>query len=63
MTDTKLETNVMEVDELRELKLMDSIIELDTKSFAETIKSSEKLVVVEFYSNTCPQCAAIAPVS
>lgn len=38
-----------------------SIRELNTVEFADVIKESEKLVIVEFYSDTCASCKAIAP--
>ncbi len=38
------------------------IKELDTKSFDEILKDSDKLIIVEFYTTTCPNCRAIAPV-
>lgn len=37
------------------------IKELNSKDFAEVIKESKKLVIVEFYSKSCGQCQAIAP--
>lgn len=40
----------------------DRIRELDHNSFDKTLKGTDKLVIVEFYNNTCPNCAAIAPV-
>lgn len=40
----------------------DNIKELDDKSFDETLKNTDKLVIVEFYNTTCPNCQAIAPV-
>jgi thiol-disulfide isomerase/thioredoxin len=42
---------------------MEKIIkDMDDKIFDETLKSTDKLVIVEFYTNTCPNCLAIAPV-
>ena len=38
----------------------DNIKELNDKSFDETLKGSDKLVIVEVYNNTCPNCRAIA---
>ena len=38
------------------------IIELNKGSFDEVLEGTEKLVIVEFYTSTCPNCAAIAPV-
>lgn len=40
----------------------DNIEELDDKSFDELLSGSDKLVIVEFYNTTCPNCRAIAPV-
>jgi thioredoxin 1 len=40
----------------------DNIKELDDKSFDELLSESDKLVIVEFYNTTCPNCRAIAPV-
>jgi len=37
------------------------IKELNRKEFTEVIKESEKLVIVEFYSDNCSACKAIAP--
>lgn len=38
-----------------------NIKELNSAEFADVIKESEKLVIVEFYSNGCSACKAIAP--
>ncbi len=38
------------------------IKELDMSSLDKVLKSTEKLIIVEFYTNTCPNCRAIAPV-
>lgn len=35
--------------------------DLNEKLFNETLNSTEKLVIVEFYTSTCPNCQAIAP--
>ena len=40
----------------------DAIIELTSSSFHSIVQAHEKLVVVEFYTTTCPNCAAIEPV-
>ncbi|UCG69959.1 MAG: thioredoxin [Thermoplasmata archaeon] len=40
----------------------DNIKELDDKTFDELLSDSDKLVIVEFYNTTCPNCRAIAPV-
>ena len=37
------------------------IKKIDSKNFADIIKESEKLVIVQFYSDSCAQCKAIAP--
>jgi thioredoxin-like negative regulator of GroEL len=37
------------------------IIELDGSGFKEALKKSKKLVIVEFYSDSCSACRAIAP--
>jgi len=42
--------------------LEDKIRELDDISFDETLKNPDKLIIVEFYNTTCPNCAAIAPI-
>lgn len=36
--------------------------ELDDGNFDEVVGGSDKLVIVEFYTNSCPNCVAIAPV-
>ncbi|UCE36977.1 MAG: thioredoxin [Thermoplasmata archaeon] len=36
--------------------------ELDDASFDETLKTTDKLIIVEFYTTTCPNCRAIAPI-
>ncbi len=38
------------------------IKELDESKFDDILKNSDKLVIVEFYNTTCPNCQAIAPV-
>ncbi len=40
----------------------EEVKELDTSSFDDTLNSTEKLIIVEFYTTTCPNCQAIAPV-
>ena len=40
----------------------DNIKELDDKSFDELLSDTDKLIIVEFYNTTCPNCRAIAPV-
>lgn len=39
----------------------DKVKELDRVNFDKTISESDKLVIVEFYNTTCPNCQAIAP--
>jgi thioredoxin 1 len=36
--------------------------QIDHRSFENLIKSTDKLVIVEFYSDSCEICQAIAPV-
>jgi len=36
--------------------------ELDQESFNSLISSTQKLVIVQFYTPTCPNCKAIEPV-
>jgi thioredoxin 1 len=43
-------------------ELPDNVIELDDNSFDDTVNESDKLIIVEFYTTTCPNCRAIAPV-
>lgn len=40
----------------------DKVKELNDKSFDNLISSSDKFIAVMFYTNSCPNCAAIAPV-
>jgi thioredoxin 1 len=40
----------------------DNIKELNDKSFNETLKNTDMLIIVEFYNTTCPNCQAIEPV-
>jgi thioredoxin-like negative regulator of GroEL len=42
--------------------MSDNIVELNDDSFDDTVNESDKLIIVEFYTTTCPNCAAIAPV-
>ena len=42
--------------------MADEIKKIGSNNFADVIKESDKLVIVEFYSDTCAQCKAIAPV-
>jgi thiol-disulfide isomerase/thioredoxin len=39
-----------------------NVKELDDESFDEILKETDKLIIVEFYTNTCPNCAAIAQI-
>lgn len=39
-----------------------TIKEMDQESFSSLIKKTDKLVIVEFYTTTCPNCRAIEPV-
>jgi thioredoxin 1 len=41
---------------------MGNVSELDPSSFGKALESGDRLVVVEFYTNTCVNCAALAPV-
>ncbi len=41
---------------------MGNVLELDPSSFGKALESGDRLVVVEFYTMTCPNCAALAPV-
>ncbi len=36
--------------------------DFNEKLFNETLKSTDKLVIVEFYTSICPNCQAIAPI-
>ena len=39
----------------------ENVKELDMGNFDETVRGTDKLVIVEFYNTTCPNCQAIAP--
>lgn len=41
---------------------MEGIEELDRESFEEVITRCEELVIVEFYTNSCPNCRAMGPI-
>ena len=41
--------------------MADKIKDIDEKKFMEMIDKEEKLIIVQFYTRTCPNCAAIAP--
>jgi thioredoxin-like negative regulator of GroEL len=40
----------------------ENIRNLDIDSFDTTLRKTEKLVVVQFYTSTCAECKAVAPV-
>lgn len=40
---------------------MPTIKEISEKTFKQSVEMSEKMVIVEFFTNTCANCAAIAP--
>jgi thioredoxin 1 len=40
----------------------ENVQELDPASFGKALDSGDRLVVVEFYTNTCSNCAALAPI-
>lgn len=40
----------------------DGVLELNEETFEDTIEDAERLVVVEFYTQQCPNCAAMEPV-
>ena len=42
--------------------MVDMVEELNDESFDKLIHETDKFVSVMFYTNTCPNCAAIAPV-
>jgi thioredoxin 1 len=42
--------------------MSESVKELYEHEFDELLASTDKLVVVEFYMNTCPGCAALEPI-
>jgi thiol-disulfide isomerase/thioredoxin len=42
--------------------MSENIEDLDATSFDKATGSDEKLVIVEFFNNSCPSCQAIAPV-
>ena len=41
---------------------MGNVKELDPDSFERVISSGDRLVIVEFYTSTCANCAALAPI-
>jgi len=41
---------------------MPTIKEISEKNFKQTVEMADKMVIVEFFTNTCVNCAAIAPV-
>lgn len=40
----------------------DKVREIAETEFSEILDKEEKLIIVQFYTRTCPNCAAIAPV-
>lgn len=38
------------------------VLELDDTTFTEVVNNPDKLVIVEFYTTTCPNCRAMEPV-
>lgn len=42
--------------------LSEKIIDLDEATFETMIKSTDKLIIVEFYMENCPYCQTIAPI-
>lgn len=40
----------------------EEITELDSAGFDKTLKGTDQLIIVEFYTTTCPSCRAIEPV-
>ena len=40
---------------------MSQVIQVTSENWKETITSSKKLVVIEFYTPTCPYCARLTP--
>ena len=42
--------------------MADKIKDIDEKEFVRILDSEEKLIIVQFYTRTCPNCAAIAPI-
>jgi thioredoxin-like negative regulator of GroEL len=37
------------------------VLDIDEGRFNEILKDADKLIIVEFYTNTCPNCRAIEP--
>lgn len=42
--------------------MADKIKEIDESKFDEILLKEDKLIIVEFYTRTCPNCASIEPV-
>lgn len=40
---------------------MDHILELDSGSFEDVVTKCDKMVIIEFYTNDCPNCRAMEP--
>lgn len=38
------------------------IDDLDTEGFDEAVRSQQMLMVIEFYTNSCPNCKAMEPI-
>lgn len=41
---------------------MGEVIDVDTGNFAQEVMSSTKVTLVEFWHDTCPWCAKLAPI-
>jgi thioredoxin-like negative regulator of GroEL len=39
-----------------------NVVELEPGTFGKALENGDRLVVVEFYTNTCTNCAALKPV-
>ncbi|MCU0798597.1 MAG: thioredoxin family protein [Candidatus Thermoplasmatota archaeon] len=39
-----------------------AIEELDTEGFEKAVRAREMLMIVEFYTNSCPNCKAMEPI-
>jgi thioredoxin 1 len=47
---------------LETISSMTGIMELNEQNFEQLLKTTDKLIIVEFYQFDCPFCAEIAPV-